>query len=244
MLTINNLSLSFDDTPILNNISFNIQKGDILAIVGPSGCGKSTILNILSGVIKQYSGTVIVNNEPLHKRNFKCGYVPQTLGLLPWKRVENNILLPFKIDKTLEYNKSNAEKIVDELDIKELLNRYPTQLSGGQRQRVALARAFVSSPDILLMDEPFSALDSLTADNSRNLFLDIWKRHQTTSIITTHNLNEAAMLGKYILLLSKRPAEVMHFIENPNFNNEKHSHNEDFYRFVAKLKDYLKATSL
>lgn len=242
-LNINNLSVSIGKNQILNNISLSISSGDILAVVGPSGCGKSTLLNILSGVIKNYDGEVTLNNSSLKERNFKCGYVPQTLGLLSWKKVKDNIFLPYKIDKTLQPDNASINKITEELDIQELMDRYPSQLSGGQRQRVALARAFVAEPDLLLMDEPFSALDDLTADISRKLFLDIWEKHKATTLITTHNLNEAAKLGKYILLLSKRPAKVMHFIENPFFNTPDHTHNKDFYEFVAELKTLLRNSS-
>ncbi len=239
MLEINNLSLSINKTRILDNISFTIDSGDIVAIVGPSGCGKSTLLNILSGVIKRYEGKIILDNRNIEEHEFKCGYVPQTLGLLPWKKVEDNILLPYKIDKSLISNIDSYHKIIDELDISELLNRYPSQLSGGQKQRVALARAFVSSPDLMLMDEPFSALDDLTAEISRKLFLDVWKRHRATTIITTHNLTEAARLGKYILLLSKRPASVVKLIVNPFFNNNQND-SVSFYSFVGELKDILR----
>ncbi len=243
MLDIRNLSLHISNTKILNNLSFKIDKGDILAVVGPSGCGKSTLLNILSGVIKRYDGEILLDSLSLREQQFKCGYVPQTLGLLSWKKVRENIHLPFRIDKTLKPDNTTITKIVEELDIAELMDRYPTQLSGGQRQRVALARAFVANPDLLLMDEPFSALDDLTADISRKLFLDIWDKHKATTLITTHNLNEAAKLGKYILLLSKRPATVMHFIENPFFNNKELLHTKDFYAFVDKIRKLLRDSS-
>ena len=123
------------------------------------------------------------------------------------------------------------------------MQRYPSQLSGGQKQRVALARAFASHPDLLLMDEPFSALDTLTAETSRNLFIDLWKKHRPTTILTTHNLAEAVTLGKYILLLCKLPATVYHWIENPLFDSNGQHSEEEFYRFVRELSDLLRSSN-
>lgn len=239
MLNIENISVSFGKTHILDNISFSIDSGDIIAIVGPSGCGKSTLLNILSGVLKQYTGDITLNGKSLRDKQFNCGYVPQTLGLLSWKKVQDNIMLPYKIDKTLQPNINELNDITRELDISDLMDRYPSQLSGGQKQRIALARAFITKPDMLLMDEPFSALDELTSDISRNLFLDVWNKHKATTIITTHNLSEAGKLGKYIILMSKLPGSIMHFIKNPFFDKPEQTYGEEFYLFVKHLKNLL-----
>lgn len=239
MLNIEKLSVSFGKNTILNNITLKIESGDILAIVGPSGCGKSTLLNILSGVFKQFEGEITLNGESLRDKQFNCGYVPQSLGLLSWKKVRDNILLPYKIDKLLHPNLQELNNITNELEISDLMNRYPSQLSGGQKQRVALARAFITKPNILLMDEPFSALDEMTSDISRNLFLDVWNKHKATTIITTHNLNEAAKLGKYIVLMSKLPGSILHFIENPFFNKDDEADSKEFYSFVRHLKSLL-----
>lgn len=239
MLTVKNLNLSYGKNPILNDISFEIGKGDILTVVGPSGCGKSTLLNILGGIIKNYSGHISLNNKDLSQSGIHCGYVPQALGLLPWKKVKDNIFLPFKIDKTMILDSEEAGKVISELGISDLLNRYPSQLSGGQKQRVALARVFTAKPDLLLMDEPFSALDTLTAETSRKLFFEIWKKHRATTIFTTHNLNEAASLGKYILLLSELPARVKYWIENPFFDLDMKEKSKEFYQFVSHLKELM-----
>ncbi len=239
-LSLKNLTVHIGKTMVLNDISFDLNVGEILAVVGPSGCGKSTLLNVLSGVIKHYDGSIRFQDTPLKQSGIRRGYVPQNLGLLPWKKVEDNIFLPQKIDKNNTIDPREAEKIISELDISDLMRRYPSQLSGGQKQRVALARVFASHPDLLLMDEPFSALDTLTAETSRNLFIDLWKKHRPTTILTTHNLSEAVLLGKHILLLRKLPATVYHWIENPLFDNNGGHTEEDFYRFVRKLSDLLR----
>ena len=242
-LSVKNLTVHIGKTLELNDISFDLKAGEILVVVGPSGCGKSTLLNVLSGIIKHYEGSICLHGESLRQSDIRCGYVPQNLGLLPWKKVEENIFLPHKINRKNAIDPRDAEKIISELDIPDLMQRYPSQLSGGQKQRVALARAFASHPDLLLMDEPFSALDTLTAETSRNLFIDLWKKHRPTTILTTHNLAEAVTLGKYILLLRKLPATVYHWIENPLFDSNGQHSEEDFYRFVRELSDLLRSSN-
>ncbi|MFA5656481.1 MAG: ATP-binding cassette domain-containing protein, partial [Dysgonamonadaceae bacterium] len=204
-LSLQNVSVNLGKTSVLHNISFSLEKGKTLTVVGPSGCGKSTLLNVLSGIIKNYKGEIRMNSTLLKEAGLTYGYVPQNLGLLPWKKVRENILLPEKINKSNKIDTNEVEDVLTKLELSDLLNRYPSQLSGGQRQRVALARVFISQPDILLMDEPFSALDTLTADSSRELFLDLWRKYRPTTIFTTHNLSEAVKLGEHILLLSKQP---------------------------------------
>lgn len=240
LLSLRNVSLNIGKTPVLNDISFDFPVGEILTVVGPSGCGKSTLLNILANVIKQHEGKIRFKNTDIHTPTIIRGYAPQNLGLLPWKKVKDNIFLPQHIQERHTASETEAKSILATLDIEELMNRYPSQLSGGQRQRVALARVFISRPDILLLDEPFSALDTLTAETSRNLFLSLWERHQTTTVFTTHNLFEAAKLGKYIVLLKKRPASVLHFIENPLFKAGNRNNDAALYDFTERLTMFMR----
>lgn len=242
-LSVQNLTVHIGKTLVLNNLSFQLKVGEILAVVGPSGCGKSTLLNVLSGIIKNYEGKIDFLNAPLHSSDIRCGYVPQSFGLLPWKKVEENIYLPQKINQRNQIDENEADKIIEQLEIQDLMHRYPSQLSGGQKQRVALARVFSMHPDLLLMDEPFSALDTLTAETSRKLFLDLWKKNRATTLLTTHNLVEAISLGKYILLLRKLPATVCHWIENPLFESNGQHSEEDFYGFMRRLKQLLLDTT-
>ena len=234
-LSLKSVSINLGKTPVLKDISFSLEKGNTLTVVGPSGCGKSTLLNILSGIIKNYTGDIYMGSTLLKEVGLTFGYVPQNLGLLPWKRVKENIMLPQKINKTNIIDEKEAKDVLTKLELTSLLDRYPSQLSGGQRQRVALARVFISQPDILLMDEPFSALDTLTADTSRELFLDLWRKYRPTTIFTTHNLSEAVKLGKNILLLDKQPATVLRYVENPLFGIQ----NYDEANFVAFKKQLM-----
>lgn len=239
-LSLHNVSVNFGTTPVLEDISFSLEKGKILTIVGPSGCGKSTLLNVLSGIIKNYEGQIMMGSKDLRSAELTYGYVPQSFGLLAWKKVKDNIMLPATINKNIKIDEDEMHDILTKLELTDLLDRYPSQLSGGQRQRVALARVFISHTDILLLDEPFSALDTLTADTSRNLFLDLWRKYRPTTIFTTHNLSEAVKLGEHILLLNKQPAKVFRFVENPIFEKEEQHNEAAFVAFRNQLMRWIR----
>jgi NitT/TauT family transport system ATP-binding protein len=158
---------------------------------------------------------VFIDGKPPAPQSLSIGLVPQNYGLLPWKRVKENIFLP-EILKKSSPDKAYAEEILSVLDLSSLLQRYPHELSGGQRQRVALARSFIQKPDLLLMDEPFSALDSLTAECSRQLFLDVWQKHRVTTLFVTHHIEEAVDMGNKVVLLSPLPGQVMYILNSPS----------------------------
>ncbi len=236
-LSLHEVSVSLGKQLVLKDISFEIATGEILTVVGPSGSGKSTLLNVLGGIIKDYNGEIRFKNQPI--KTLVRGYIPQNLGLLPWKKVEENIFISNKINKHIAIADEEALEIINELDIHPLLERFPSELSGGQQQRVALTRAFVSKPDILLMDEPFSALDTFTAETSRGLFLKIWKKRKITTIFTTHNLLEAVKLGRHILIMSKLPGRVLNIIENPLFEKGADRSEENYYKMAKHLQDLM-----
>lgn len=236
-LSIKNLRVHLDKNLVLDDISFDLKEGEILTVIGPSGSGKSTLLNVIGGIIKSYEGNVLFKNQPIDK--LVKGYIPQNLGLLPWKKVKDNIFLAGKINKHLNITEDETFEIINELGIGDFLERYPAELSGGQQQRVALARLFVSRPDILLMDEPFSALDTFTAEASRNLFLELWKKRKITTIFTTHNLSEAVKLGKQILIMSKLPGKVLHIIDNPLFEKGAERNSESFFKMAQQLENLM-----
>ena len=239
-LSLHNVSVNFGTTLVLKDISFSLEKGKTLTIVGPSGCGKSTLLNVLSGIIKDYEGEIMMGSKELRSAGMTYGYVPQSFGLLAWKKVKDNIMLPATINKNIKIDEDEVNDVLTKLELKDLLNRYPSQLSGGQRQRVALARVFISHPDILLLDEPFSALDTLTADISRDLFLDLWRKYRPTTIFTTHNLSEAVKLGEHILLLNKQPAKVFRFVDNPIFEKQEQQNEAAFAAFRNQLMGWIR----
>ncbi|MHB9055331.1 MAG: ABC transporter ATP-binding protein [Paludibacteraceae bacterium] len=236
-LSLNHVSVSLGKQLVLKDISFEMPAGEILTVIGPSGSGKSTLLNILGGIIKNYKGDIRFRNQSIN--SLVRGYIPQNLGLLPWKKVNENIFLANKINRKINIAEDEAFEIINELGIRPLLDRFPSELSGGQKQRVALARLFVSKPDILLMDEPFSALDTFTAETSRTLFLDLWKKRKITTIFTTHNLLEAVKLGRQILVISKLPGIVLKIIDNPLFEKGADRSEESYYRLARQLENVM-----
>lgn len=233
MLAIDNLEVKYGNTEALKNFSLTINDGEIYSLIGPSGCGKSTLLKVLCGIIKEYGGKITFNGKIFSAKDISIGYVPQQYGLLEWKTVKENIFLPFKLNKNKVLRENEAYEIIRSLEIDDLMERYPSQLSGGQKQRIALARAFISQPDILLMDEPFSSLDTFTSEASQQLFLRLWEKYKVTTLFITHNIHEAASIGKHIVMMSKSPGRIIYETENPLFNVSEYP--EEKLRFVASI---------
>ncbi|WP_283685716.1 ABC transporter ATP-binding protein [Dysgonomonas sp. Marseille-Q5470] len=233
MLSIENLEVKYGNTVALNDFSLTIKKGEIYSLIGPSGCGKSTLLKVLCGIIRNYSGQIAFNGRAFTPREVSIGYVPQHYGLLGWKTVKENIFLSYKLNSTKVLREAEVSEIINSLEIDDIQNRYPSQLSGGQKQRVALARAFISQPDILLMDEPFSSLDTFTSEASQRLFLRLWEKYKVTTLFITHNIHEAVSIGEHIIVMSKSPGRIIHQVENPLFNVSEYQ--EEKLRFVASI---------
>ncbi len=206
----------------IDNLNLTINKEDFIAIIGPSGCGKSTILSILSEVDKEYKGKIIKD------KNIKIGYMLQNDCLFEWRTILNNCLLSQELKK--QNNKKYVINLLEKYGLKEFINTYPSNLSGGMRQRVALIRTLASNPDILLMDEPFSALDYQTRLKVTDDIYKIIKKEKKSVIMVTHNIEEAISMANKIIILTKRPAKIKKVInielENPstpinNINDKK-----------------------
>ncbi|HYE83037.1 MAG TPA: ABC transporter ATP-binding protein [Clostridia bacterium] len=246
MLEINNLTVSYtskkNTVNALGPISMGIEPGDIIAIIGPSGCGKSTLLHVLSGIIKGYGGQATLNGARLDPRLHDIGFIPQNFGLLPWRNVEKNCLLSLRIKHKLidSEQRERIDYIMNKLDINSLRGRYPDELSGGQKQRAAIARAFIMNPDLLLMDEPFSALDALTREEAQELFIDVWNQYKPTTVFVTHSIEEAIYMGKKIVIFSHCPGTIVETIENPLFNTEDLRQNEEFLRLSSHIRTIIK----
>ena len=176
-----------DAVHALADASLSAGRGEVLALIGPSGCGKSTLLRVGAGLLYPKAGTVLADGIPIDQRTLRIGFLPQNYGLLAWKTVRENILLSTEVKG--EWNEERAsvfEELVKDLGLTSLLNRYPHELSGGQQQRVGLARVFLLAPDLLLMDEPFSALDVITRESMQAVFLALWKKRSVTTLLVTH----------------------------------------------------------
>lgn len=247
MIQIKDLSVFYESkkekVKALGPISIDIESEDICAIIGPSGCGKTTLLNVLSGIIKEYEGQVLLNSEKLNPHIHNIGLIPQNFGLLPWKTVQENCILPLKIKKINVNNKEILDKMdlmMKRLDIYELKHRYPRELSGGQKQRVSIVRSFLMNPDLLSMDEPFSALDAIIREEAQSLFLDIWNENKSNTFFVTHNIDEALYMGKKIIVISNTPGRILEVIDNKLFNNKDYKNDSSYAKMFSHIKDLVK----
>lgn len=198
-LTIKNLFFSYDGKPLLKDISLSLEKGEFLSIVGSSGCGKSTIIKLVAGIEKADSGTI---------KSKSIGYMPQKDLLLPWRTVLDNILLPVEISKqNLKIEKEKALKYLKKLKLDEYQNSFPNELSGGMRQRVSFLRTLFTQGEILLLDEPFSALDMITKEQLQKWLLEILNDFKKSVIFITHDINEAIFLSDRILVCKNSPLD-------------------------------------
>lgn len=244
LLKIKDLSKNYhtkkDETLAVDNFSFDLKNGEFVAIVGPSGCGKSTILNILAGLDTKSSGEIILSD------NTKMGYMLQQDALFNWKNVLENCLLGLEINKTL--TKENKDYVLDLLNtygLKDFINSYPNTLSGGMRQRVALIRTLATKPDLLLMDEPYSALDYQTRLSVSDDVYQIIKKEKKSAIMVTHDIAEAISMADKIIVLSKRPSKIKKVIDikltdkSTPINNRKAKEFSYYYDLIWKEIDHV-----
>lgn len=193
----------------LKDINFCVEKGELISIVGPSGCGKSTLLSILAGLIKPTSGEIFVNGEKIEGVSAHIAYMLQKDNLLEWRTIYSNVILGLEIQNNM--TPENIQRVIHLLktyDLYDFKDKYPSQLSGGMRQRVALIRTLAINPDILLLDEAFSALDYQTRLAVTNDVYKILKQEQVTTIMVTHDIPEGISMGDKVMILSSRPAVV------------------------------------
>jgi NitT/TauT family transport system ATP-binding protein len=196
----------------LRNVTAQVEKGELLAIVGPSGCGKSTLLNLTAGLMEPGVGEVLYQGKPMSGVNTHVSYVTQRDNLLPWRTVEANVLLPFELGERAltpaRERKERARKYIELVGLKGFENHYPAELSGGMRKRAQLARSLVYEPDVLLMDEPFGALDAQLRLMLQAELLRTWEGSGKTLIFVTHDLTEAISLADRVIVMSTRPGKI------------------------------------
>jgi NitT/TauT family transport system ATP-binding protein len=237
MIEVKDLSKRFQDgDPILQGISFSMSRGETLSVIGPSGCGKTTLLYILAG-LKQPSTGVARHVGGANGTPSRTAFIFQDYGLFPWKTAAQNVGLAMKIRKTpLRTYRHKTHTLLEELDLTHVAHLYPSQLSGGQQQRVAIARALAMEPQLLLMDEPFSSLDAMTRERLQNTILQTWHARRLTTILVTHNVEEAVFLGQRILVLDGRPATVSAIIENHGFGQMQYRLENAFFDTVKQVR--------
>ncbi|OAX48866.1 ABC transporter ATP-binding protein [Paenibacillus sp. AD87] len=210
MLMISDLNKTFvapvGEIIALNNIQLKVRKGELVTIIGPSGCGKSTLLKIVAGLDTQYTGTVLLNGKPIAGPSIEKGFIFQEPRLFPWLTVEKNIAANLSLRDPVVRRK--VEELIELVRLKGFEKSYPRELSGGMAQRVAIARALLRNPDVLLLDEPFGALDAFTRSHLQEVLLDIWQRNGTTMLFVTHDLDEAVFLGERVVIMNPRPGHI------------------------------------
>ena len=234
-----------EEVVALDNIDLSMEAGSFVAVVGPSGCGKSTLLSILAGLTPASTVQVRINGEMIIKPNRQTGVVFQSDLLLYWRTILDNILLPIEIKKLdVDACRSRAEALLKQVGLDGFGNKYPSELSGGMRQRVAICRAMIQDPGLLLMDEPFGALDALTREQMIMDLQAVWLRVQNTVLFITHGIEEAVFLGDRVLVMSPRPGRVDLDlkIDMPRPRQWRLAHEDrDFQGYVRQIRDIFEA---
>ncbi|MDY4041578.1 MAG: ABC transporter ATP-binding protein [Collinsella sp.] len=198
----------------LNGVDLDIHENEFITVVGPSGCGKSTLLNIIGGLEKPTEGRVLVDGQPVAGPGPDRGIVFQQYALFPWLTVEKNVEFGLKLQgKSKEEAAEIAHKYLKMVELEDFAKHYPKELSGGMKQRVAIARAYATNPKVLLMDEPFGALDAQTRTQLQQELLSTWEKEQKTCFFITHDVEEAIILGQRVVIMCARPGRVKDIID-------------------------------
>ncbi|MCT7983202.1 ABC transporter ATP-binding protein [Laspinema sp. A4] len=208
-LEVKRLYKSFDRLVVLENINLHLQANEFVCIVGASGCGKSTLLNIIAGLATPTSGTVLIDGEPVLGPGCDRGMIFQNYSLFPWLTVSDNIGFGLSLKgMTKAERQEKIHYYLEVVGLTKFSNAYPKQLSGGMKQRVAIARALANEPEVLLMDEPFGALDSQTKEQMQQFMIELWSKTQTTILMITHDLEEGIFLSQRIYIMSANPGQI------------------------------------
>jgi len=230
----------------LDRVSFAIETGEFVSIVGASGCGKSTLLKIISGLLPPTSGTVVVNGAPVTGALENVGMVFQSPVLLKWRSVLGNVLLPVEFARRdVAIHLERARQLLSLVGLAGFEEMYPHQLSGGMQQRVSLCRALVTDPELLLMDEPFGALDAMTRDELDSELLRIWEEKKKTVVFVTHSIQEAVFLSDYVLVMSARPGRLVETIsiQLPRPRTVEMMSSAGFGEYTLKIRALLAAST-
>lgn len=240
MLEFRNVTFQYkeDKEPMIEGLSFSAKKGEFISIIGASGCGKSTLFRLINGLERPNQGGIFVNGKPISSIKNYSAYMPQKDLLFPWRTIEKNLWLPLELQKkTKEEKIQKSKEILEEVGLSAYGNKFPKELSGGMRQRISFARTLLTGSDLLLLDEPFSALDSLTKISLQEWLLHQWSHFHKTILFITHDVEEAIFLSRKILIIQDRPITAMEEIEIPL----EYPRNREFLQKseIAELKEKL-----
>jgi NitT/TauT family transport system ATP-binding protein len=228
----------------LEDVNFSVSEGELVAVVGASGCGKSTLLKILAGTLRSSAGSVLLRGAPIEGPSKDVGFVFQSSVLLPWRTVLSNILLPIELQQGKSKNdEARARQYLDLVGLRGFEGKYPNELSGGMQQRVSIGRALIHNPALLLMDEPFGALDAMTREFMNLELLRIWQASRKTVIIVTHSIPEAVFLADRVFVMSRRPGRIQDIldIDLPRPRSLEMMNSPEFGRFTQIIRGYFQA---
>lgn len=218
MLDFKNVTFKYDEDndEMLHNLSFHVTKGEFVSLIGASGCGKSTIFHLITKLLTPASGDILVQGQNIRMQKNYVGYMPQKDLLFPWRTIEKNLYLPMEIKKIpKDIMARKAEQVLTEVGLSEYKKKYPKDLSGGMRQRISFARTLLTDSELMLLDEPFSALDSLTRMDMQEWLLRQWEHYHKTIMFITHDVEEAILLSKRIYLITETPITKLTIVEVP-----------------------------
>ena len=237
MLQVKNITKTFklekESIRALEKVTFQVKSGEFFTIIGPSGCGKSTLLRIIAGLEKPESGDLMWDEKP------KIGFVFQRFALFPYLTVFENIAFGLKMTGVLEKEqKTIVKELIEEVGLLGFEDKHPNALSGGMKQRVGIARALAINPNVLLLDEPFSALDEFTAVSLRHLLLALWQKRHLTTIMITHLIREAIELSDTIAVMTPAPGTIEHIVPN-TLVRPRYLRSKEFFSFEDKLTDFI-----
>lgn len=245
-LAFDNVSLTYQGTDrqvrALEALSLAVEAGEPIALIGPSGCGKSTALLLAAGLLRPTDGSVLIEGETLTGPRLRTSLILQDSGLLPWKTVQDNAALGLVLrGESRRGARGRATQALEWVGLADFAEAYPRELSGGMRQRAGLARAVALDADLLLMDEPLSALDALNREDLQNVLLELWHRRGHAQVLVTHSIEEAVYLGRRIVVMSPRPGRVAAMVENPGMGRQDYRNHPDFYQLCASVRRLLEA---
>ncbi|MET0196250.1 nitrate/sulfonate/bicarbonate ABC transporter ATP-binding protein [Rhodococcus sp. RS1C4] len=248
---VNNVGVSFrsrdgDTNAVLDGVNFDVEHGQFVSIVGQSGSGKTTLLKTISGLQAATKGEVLIKGDPIAAGVEEIGMVFQSPVLLPWRNNLDNVLLPLEFRGTRDNaSKARALELLDMVGLKDKAKRYSYELSGGMQQRVAICRALVSDPELLLMDEPFGALDAMTRDTMNFEIQRIWQKTGCSVVFVTHSISEAVWLGDRVVVVGDRPGRIIAdiTIDLPRPRDKEHRYSPTFADYVTEVESHIGVTA-
>ena len=218
MLSFKNVTFKYpeDNYSMMEDLSFHVERGEFVSLIGASGCGKSTIFRLITRLLEPQSGEIYVDGQEIHKMKSYAGYMPQRDMLFPWRTIDKNLKLPMEIQKVpKEEQDKKVEEVLSQAGLLEYRHKYPKDLSGGMRQRISFARTLLTSADLMLLDEPFSALDALTRMDMQEWLLRQWEHFHKTIVFITHDVEEAIFLSKRIYIITETPMHALKVVDVP-----------------------------